>query len=46
MADVTVSYKGSTIAELNANGSKTLKTAGCYCDDHIDISYAPRSRTY
>ena len=47
MADVTVSYKGSVIAELDgANKVKRLKTSGCYCDDHIDISYTPNSRTY
>ena len=42
MADVTVKYNGSTIAELNAEGSKTLKTSGKYCENNIDIAYIPK----
>lgn len=38
MADVTLTYKGSTIAEMNASGSKTLKTAGKYCEGDIGVS--------
>ena len=29
---VTVKYKGSAIAELTENGTKTLKTSGKYCE--------------
>lgn len=39
MADVTLTYKGNTIAEMNATGTKTLKTAGKYCEDDIGVSY-------
>lgn len=46
MADVTIAYKGGTIAELDGPGSKTLKTGGCYCEGDIEVAYAPRSRTY
>lgn len=41
MADVTVKYKGSTIAELSAEGAKTLKTSGKYCESDITVSYVP-----
>lgn len=46
MADVTVSYKGGTIAEMDGSGSKTLKTGGWYCEGDISVEYTPRSRTY
>lgn len=46
MADVSIAYKGNTIAALDGTGSKTLKTAGTYCEGDIAVSYAPRSRTY
>ena len=39
MADVTLRYKGSTIAELSASGSKTIQTAGKYCEDDIGLVY-------
>ena len=39
MADVTLTYKGSTIAEMNNTGTKTLKTAGKYCEGDIGVSY-------
>ncbi len=34
---VTVKYKGSTIAELTENGTKTLKTSGKYCEADIVV---------
>ena len=40
MADVTLTYKGSTIGELSESGNKTLKTAGKYCDADILLEYA------
>lgn len=43
MADVTLTYKGSTIAEMDASGSKTLKTAGKYCEGDIGVSYVKPS---
>lgn len=39
MADVEVSYKGSTIGSLSASGGMTLETEGCYCEDDIGITY-------
>ena len=39
MADVTLTYKGSTIAEMNATGTKTLKTSGKYCEGDIGVNY-------
>lgn len=39
MADITVSYKGNTIAEMSESGSKTLKTGGKYCEGDISIDY-------
>lgn len=43
MADVTISYKGNTISELNESGNKTLKTRGKYCEDDINIKYVKSS---
>ena len=39
MADIEVSYKGSTIGSLSATGNLTLETAGKYCEANIGISY-------
>lgn len=46
MADVTIKYNGSAIAELNGTGSKTLKTSGKYCEGNVEVAYAPRTKTY
>ena len=46
MADISIKYKGSQIAEINEKGSKKLKTAGTYCEGDIDVIYTPNSRTY
>lgn len=43
MADVTLTYKGSTIAEMSNTGSKTLKTSGKYCDGDIVVNYVKPS---
>ena len=40
MADLTVRYKGNPIVELSESGTKTLKTAGKYCEDDISVEYA------
>ena len=39
MADVEVSYKGSTIGSLSASGTLTLETEGKYCEDDIEVVY-------
>lgn len=43
---VTIGYKGGTIAEMDGAGTKTIKTAGTYCEGDIQVDYAPRSRSY
>ena len=40
MADLTIKYKGQPIVELSESGTKTLKTAGKYCEDDISVEYA------
>lgn len=40
MADVTISYKGSSIATMDASGTKTLETSGKYCEGDITVQYA------
>lgn len=39
MADVEISYKGSTIASTSSSGTITLDTAGTYCEDDIEVVY-------
>lgn len=39
MADITISYKGNTIAEVSESGTTTLGTANKYCEDNIAITY-------
>ena len=39
MADVTLKYKGATIGELSESGSKTIETAGKYCEADILLEY-------
>lgn len=46
MADITVSYKGNTIAEVSASGTTTLGTSGKYCEDDISIAYTKPSGSY
>lgn len=46
MADITVSYKGTTIAEVSASGTTTLGTSGKYCEDDISIAYTKPSGSY
>ena len=40
MADLTIKFKGNPIVELSESGTKTLKTAGKYCEDDISVEYA------
>ena len=39
MADLTIKYKGNPITELSESGTKTLKTAGKYCEGDISVEY-------
>ena len=39
MADLTIKYKGNPIVEMTESGTKTLKTAGKYCEDDISVEY-------
>lgn len=43
MADVTLTYKGTTIAELSDSGSKTIRTAGKFCEADIGVTYVKPS---
>jgi hypothetical protein len=46
MADVTIKYKDSVIAEMDSNGVTTANTSGCYCEGNIVVEYTPNVRTY
>ena len=39
MSEVTISYKGAAIAALDAAGTKTLLTAGKYCEGDLTVAY-------
>ena len=39
MADVSVKYKGAAIATMDSSGTKTLETAGKYCEGDIVVEY-------
>lgn len=43
MADVSIKYRNAEIANMSASGSKTLQTAGKYCDDDITVDYVKPS---
>ena len=43
MAEVEISYNGSTIATMNASGTKTLETGGKYCEGDITVAYTKPS---
>ena len=40
MADLTIRFKGQPIVEMTESGTKTLKTAGKYCEGDITVEYA------
>lgn len=40
MSDLTIKYKDQPITELSESGTKTLKTAGKYCEGDITVEYA------
>lgn len=39
MADVNITYKGDSIATMDASGTKTLNTQGKYCEGDITVQY-------
>lgn len=39
MSDITIDYKGSTIATINSSGTTTLGTSGKWCEDDITLTY-------
>lgn len=39
MSEVNINYKGSTIASMDASGTKTLQTSGKYCEDDVEVVY-------
>lgn len=41
MADVTVKYKNTVIAEMSSESIKVLNTSGKYCEDNVEINYIP-----
>ena len=43
MADVTLTYKGSTILSMDATASKTIQTGGKFCEGDIGVSYVKPS---
>lgn len=43
MSDVTITYKGSPIATMDASGTKTLTTQGKYCEADIGVEYVKPS---
>ena len=46
MADVTIKYNGSAIAEMSETGSKTLKTSGKYCAGNFAVEYLPHFKIF
>ena len=40
MSDLTIKYKDQPIVEMTETGTKTLKTAGKYCEGDISVEYA------
>ena len=40
MSDLTIKYKDQPIVEMTETGTKTLKTAGKYCEDNITFEYS------
>ena len=39
MADVTLTYKGQNILELDDSGTKLIKLSAKYCEDDITLVY-------
>lgn len=45
MQDIKVTYKNQVITSLEDSGTKTLATAGKYCDGNIKITYTKATNT-
>lgn len=45
MPDIAVSYKNMSVTSMNDSGTKTLYTAGKYCDSDIQITYTKATNT-
>lgn len=45
MSEVNINYKGSTIATMDASGTKTLQTSGKYCEGNVEVVYTKPSGT-
>ena len=43
MPDVNITYKGASIATMDASGTKTLETGGKYCEGDITVAYTKPS---
>lgn len=43
MSDIAINYKGSSIATMDASGTKTLLTSGKYCEADITVVYTKPS---
>ena len=39
MSEIAINYKGSSIATMDAGGTKTLLTSGKYCEADISVVY-------
>lgn len=46
MADVTLTYKGRNILELNESSEEIIKTSGKYCDADIQLEYLETDASY
>ena len=42
MADVTIKYKDTTIAEMSESGTKTLGISGKYCEGDVIVEYVAK----
>lgn len=39
MSEITINYKGNSIATMDASGTKTLLTSGKYCEANLEVVY-------
>lgn len=46
MDGISIKYKGAEIAQMDASGTKTLKTGGTYCEGDIIVEANVRSGTH
>ena len=45
MSEININYKGSTIATMDASGTKTLQTSGKYCEGNVEVVYTKTTGT-